>query len=379
MKEQNFPITDKYKLGVNVNLELGVAFWEASHGQPMEDRLVGLPRALVGRKIDVCPNSWGDNGYNVMRGRLLLDMGVSDVASFVSKFMHVSPDNLPLNIPDELTPELVVFLVALHESEHVMQWGEVGAKSTASTFAKGKTYENKDIPFVIMQEADADSPVIKYLREDGKGNVAQFWLDMRTVSSFTDKFPLMYPAKYVDNFASVLNPLGDWGYKVDSRKYLRKSMSELYGHDSASILAYSEKNGAVIDPEYYLREKEALVKNVHESMEIEESWFISLVNRCRDEGERTPTVSEAVNVMKNISPMSPQKIRYALDDLMGRGSLDGLQRLEAENFIAAAERMGYEADPDPDFVQIYKDQVCDAVGNMYGVNGLDREAHYLQI
>ena len=283
--------------------------------------------------------------YNLGEDAVYLNPEKLSVVERVCLRMGVSPDNLPSNIPVELTPELFEFLTALHESEHVTQhtFDPASEKWCLAKDLNNLTEYGRNIfapaPYELMEEVDADLAVIEYLKEEGMDNVAKFRLDMREIRSMTLKVPALPEG-------SLLN-------------------SDAYTHDLSTILGHYVETGDVIDPSRYIHEKSLLVEKIIIELGMPTYWFGNLQYKCEEKATREPELSE-ISAVYNEIYMRPQNIRFALENLLERGKLDGLQKFEAENFIAAAKRMGYEAEPLA--TQEYKAQVETTLKALYGIS-----------
>lgn len=342
MGKGEFPTTDDYKIGVDINLPLAKAFWRASKGLSLEDFLPVAVRGITGRSdvaVEVVPGM--EEGYLLDSKAMCLN-SQNDVRERIGSFMRASFDNLPHNIPKELTPELMSFVVALHESEHARQFQYKKSENgddrltsvTYGSINEDQIYKNSVVE-AVMSEVDADLPVVRFLKEEGMENVAQFYLDMRMIAGFTTKFPFCGAGSYA--------------------------------HDLSMILDQYEKTGKLMDPDEYLSDKMILIERLYEDLGIGKELFSGLILRKYIKSDYL--ISETIDLEKFIDALpeiSPQKIRCALENMLERGDLGGIEKLEAENFIAAAERMGYKADPDPNYIQNYKDQINAVVNEYFG-------------
>lgn len=353
MSEGTIPITDKYKIGVDINLPLVRLFKDAAQGLSPKDIMSLVVPAAVGRRVDLKEITSRDESYasyamsygaegNVSYERVMYDFDLS-FQKKLAAFIGCSPNNLPLNIPPELTPELLDFLTALHESEHITQssvmefYGNKFAlfgKESSLGLENGGFCERSFFE-TLMTEVDADFSEIMYLKEERMDNVAQFLLDMRTIGSFTIKFP-----------------------KFD--------MDSLYDHDTAMILNHYMDTGEVFDPEYVCAEKKALIEKVYGELGIKPDWFGRVRSVCGMTATRSPAEEECSAANAVFPKMPPQFIRGALEGLLDKGALEGLQKQEAEAFVAASERVGYEAFP-VSLTESYKEAIETLYGNLYGV------------
>jgi len=342
MEKDKFLTTDNYKLGVDIDLSLSEEFFKALQQESMEDVLPSVVKRAVGRDdikilVDPTASAGGVGGcYEIYDDRVSVDPG-KNTQYIVSSFSIIAPDNLPPNIPEELTPELFGFLMALHESEHVTQYtfeGSIFKKQQTEFDPRAPDFgcddkQVSEIAETIIAEVDAELAVLKFLREQEMNHVAQFYLDMRCVSSFTKTCPYLFE-KNLD-------------------------------HDVSTIISHYEETGEVLDPDKFLEEKKELLDKLHKEMGVGSEWIDSIMTKNQSDGIRKLHPAEIESVVKQLPPMPPQVIMHALQSLLDKGELDGLQKLEAENFIEAVKHMGYEPDPNPAFMEEYKEQVNGAI------------------
>lgn len=350
---KDLPTTGLYRISTDVKVDLGDKFWKASSGKSAEERMPELVKLLVGRDdLDVEAAPGLKSGYiteqNGVQDTLQIDTQ-GDLEKDICGEMGVSRDNLPPNIPSSYTAELEVFLTAVHESEHVTQYslnknpdGSVDVNMSPSLVLEDETIEHYGVGYYqlanrVMAEVDSVRAVMSYLREEGMEDVAQFRMDGKTIGSFTNKFP--------------------------------SASGHNFAHEVATILNYHEKTGEILDPKAIIDAKAHLIWRLQADFGVGDRWISSVVGDSQMSATRNPTREEIVKTLGDFPHISPQKMMHRLQELLDEGEFDGLQKLEAENFIVAAERMRYEPDPTPleEYAQAYRDQVRNAVDQMYGV------------
>jgi hypothetical protein len=343
---ERFPTTDQYKLGVNVDtssLLLKQHFQDAVAGKPSKVGTPELIKSLVGRDdVKVIDANNSISGYAFKKDELYLNPSELTLV----KLLHVAADNLPPNIPHELAPELLSHLMELHEAEHVTQYsflkgqntGMVITDSLRSTITGGSV-DAEDLKLHIVAELDADLPVLKHLRDMGLDNVAQFWEDARTNVS------------YVDSFMS----LG----------------KEITWHDTSSLNSYYEETGKLIDLDSYISARKSLTLEIMDKMHFSEDE----VKRIKadypnlKENEKVIALNSSAEGKASVS-VRPQGLLYAVQSLLEKGELKGLQKWDAENYVKAMDRLGYTADPN----YTYEAHMRDVIENKLGIEPLSKNS-----
>ena len=352
MADKAFPTTDTYMLEVNVDLNsplLEEAFTRAMNGQPSSHEILKeMMDSLHGRQGIALDADAGRSAYSIMLQQV--GLGPEDIGAFLA----VSPDNLPPNIPEELTPELMTHLFALHESEHVTQFtyktdekeGYVIPDTIQRTFMREDPDTIPDLDSVdSIKEVDGDLAVVTHLDEMDLGHVSQFWLDGRICASFNHKFT--------------------------------ESAYNHYEHDASSIVSYFRETGQVIDPAEFLEHKNELMTKIQPAiMGMDKQAIIGVLTEyptlSRDQ------ITQFTEIMNNgeydLKPdVRPQTILFAVQELLDDGALDGLQKWEAENYVAAMGRLGYEP-VQPHIPEMsYEDQIRDILENNMGIHKIGEE------
>ena len=342
MAENNLPITDKYELEVNVGFpeqSLSQYFYKIVSDNEISspNEMIQMVKKLVGRDIIVVHDSLGKFLHSAHENKITLS---SDGAISINSMLGVAPDNLPPNVPSELTQELLEHLAALHEAEHATQFsreiddvsGDVSIREAMLSDIKNTlSFERK-----FMREVDSDLSVIETLNDMGLGNVAQFWQDARANNSMID---------HIYNF-----------------------IGRAYEHDTHSTLAHFIETGDTIDPEEFISEKRMLVERIRGEMGVFTGKLLCIIGEY-------PNLETALELEENKQygmhmEVKPQGIMHAVQTLLDDDQLDGMQKWEAENYMAAMDRLGYVADPNYD----YEAQLRDVLENKMGLKTSDQIA-----
>lgn len=347
MEEQNFPTTDKYKLGVDIDLSLASEFMNAADGRPLVHRLPELIYGLVGRyDVGVRLGDDLENEYDPNTDDVSVNTRTDNLLERVCSVTGVPLDNPPPKIPDEYTAELDVFLATLHESEHAVQrnvkkdeFGYVDFRATTSTLVTSTNVAASGESYSIISEADADLPILEFLEREGMHDSAQFWFDMREVASFTTKTPIPYYP-------------GLSGHGV---------------HDTNFTISHHRDGGGVIDPEVFMSEKMDLMGKVYKEMGIGNVLTDSYAAKVADvfSNFSMRDIKDCfgrTEVDTEVSPIRPQKIMTALQNLLDEDRLDGVQELDAQNYMAAMGRLGYQ--PEPALMPGYAEEVAQHLENI---------------
>lgn len=324
---QDFPTTDRYKLGANVQIEaLAVveSFQRAARGEPSKDGYLGMIQAATGRKdLKVTNNPDGKTAYSPENDSL----NVSGSDTTIASLLNVTQDNLPPNIPKVFTPELVTQLAALHEAEHVTQiaslhdpkTGEVISGSQYASIIKDnpKVTPDQDSemtrignlkvnPDTLALEVDADLPVVESLKDMGYEDGAQFWLDMRNVSAVTRHFP-----------------------------FEKKAVFE---HDVGPAVSHFERTGEVLDTSVIMNERQKLVRAIKAEMSADPA--VVSMDYPGLYGAKAMRYIESKEGQEALM-VRPQVVLSATKTLLEKGELSPLQAKLAEQYVESAERMGY--------------------------------------
>lgn len=322
-ENKDFPTTDKYKIGVDVDLQhksLCADFRDCAAVYSSQETIKKLIHNLTGRD-DVNLMHFEEKGSNAYHaGSDTIMLAPSRVG--IDTFMWITKDNLPPNIPEQLTPDLLFHLVALHETEHVTQFSlektDDGQDVTSikSTLVQGHN-PNYNLMSDIAKEVDADLAIIKHLENLDLPNVAQFWKDMRSVASFVVHFPLSSP--------------------------------DGMPHDTTAILHHFETTGKVLDPDHLIDEKLDLAGKIHDKLGINRDFLSTMmVINTTPPLETLEAKLQEESVRKDLL-MRPQQIMTAVQELLNEGQLTGLQKWEAENYMDAMHRLGYTPEPAGDY------------------------------
>ncbi len=304
------------------------------------DERVQMVKKLVGREITVEHNNSGTNIHKAHENKIVL----SDKDVSIASMLSVAPDNLPPNIPPELTQELLEHLIALHEAEHatqfshenvVSQTGHVvnSIKETMLSDVGSRTGFERN----FMREVDGDFSIIDTLHDMEYENVAQFWLDMRASSSAV-------------------------GYIFDFE-------GDAYEHDTSSILKHYVNTGEVIDPAEFMSEKRALAEKIRGEVGVFAGELAGILSEYPD-FLKLSRDAEVIKEIDKFTKIKPQGIMHAVQTLLDEGQLEGMQEWEAENYMAAMDRLGYEPDPNYD----YEAQLRDVLENKMGLKTADQIA-----
>ncbi len=348
MGSQEFPTTDNYKIGTNVNLHsqgLSEHFHDIVQGKPSSIQIPEMVKSLLGRddiKVTVGDHSKNKYSFGADGDEIHLDPEFITIA----KFLGVSEDNLPPNVPTDLTHELFGHLIALHEAEHATQLhlpkdqdtGKVDLRSVRSNLVADGVSEI-DLNNKIVRETDADVPVLEHLRDMELEHVGQFWKDSRMTVSFVNSFPMI--------------------------------TDEALRHDSSSLLSYHQATGKVIDLDTFVSEKKALLNNVHKELGFEEGKFMSIMQDYPDllTSERAAAAMSSQEVDDSLR-VTPQAIQHAVQNLLDKGELSEMQAWEAQNYVNAMGRLGYEADPNFD----YEANIRDTLENKIGLKSVSQQS-----
>lgn len=327
---KEFPTTDKYNIAVNVNLgdkTVSDVFQKAAKGAFEQESYVAMIRALAGRDtINIQFNDADGTSYNMINDDGVLIDEISVSSKFIDNiFLGADDPKAPPNIPESFTPEMLVHLITLHEVEHTTQYKfDVDSEnrpisSTAtSNVINGDFPRDDDLAFKIITEADGDNTIIQYLENTENEDIAQYWLDMRMNRSFMAQF----------------NPYG----------------SESFEYDTASIVSHFRETGEVLDVDHFLDQKGELMELVREQMGMGGNRRFE-INMEYPEANQAIRYNKELDLTKYARDMvvSPNAMMHAVKTLLEDDRLEGMQKWEAENYMASMERLGYEPDPDPDY------------------------------
>jgi len=331
------PTTDKYNLEVRSNLKdpkLSDSFYEAVHGEQKpglskvidsvlgktrEDRLLDVAQSVARRDFSAEYSEDGENNYSASYAHLTLaPISIKDL-------MRTYPDNLPPNIPHNLNQNLLEHIVTLHETEHVTQ-NKIEHVEGRGFFIVSNVHNVADsIEKDWVHEMDADLAVVKYLECLGYFDVAQFWLDGILVNSFTGQFPLSGAETLID--------------------------------DVSSTIAHYSDTGEVLDFKYFALQKLSLLTKVQVEMNASHDEMNNIIQDYPD------FLSEVPKEFIPYFAAKPQGVMHAVQTLLDKGDLKDMEKWEAENYMAAMERLGYE--PDPNYS--YSDQLRDTLENKMGL------------
>lgn len=326
------PTTDDFNLDVDINLErkrLHRLFERSASGEASLDDSTKILRAMIGRKPNVIDGE-GGNSYQPSTDTFRISPPPS-----LAFYLGVSENNMPPNISESVTPELMHHLKLVHEAEHATQFifkrdeqtGEIDQTSARFEISNRSPYAY-GLEEEIIKEADADLAVQKYLEDIGEPEVAQFILDARMSRSFVEQ-------------------------------YLASS-DDSYEHDTSSILQHFKETGDVIDVETFIYEKSALMDKINKEVGFGLYDLSSMVSEYDVTREQLRAMQ-----MEHQTELAirPQGVMHAVQSLLERGELEGLQKWEAENYMAAMTRLGYEPQENYD----YESQLRNVLENGMGL------------
>lgn len=359
------PVTGQFVIRPDIDLKhplVEAQFQRAARGETVSHEAVSaMIRAVVGpgHRFGITHDETDDSEYNWYKGTFNLS-GRETIAGF----MKVAPDNLPPNIPKELTPELFHHLVALHEAEHVTQTSFENDKVTGKPVpSSGKKLFVRDdeglagfLPVKIIGEADADNTVLTALDQMELPHVSQFWLDMRICASFTGKFFETPDKAYKHETSSVLSHFRETGDVLDmdifipqKNELMAKIQREVMGFDMVGI---TEISGRVLKDYPRL------------SFDQVEQFGVAMQEKVR-EMQADPSVQ--------VKDITPQGMMSVVGGLLEAGKLGGLQKWEAENYMAAMNRLGYEAIPQPKVDIPFEEMFRDVLENKMGLKPINAD------
>jgi len=316
--------TNDYRIAVDINISAARAlsdeFAQAAKGRTLEEFLPSFMETILGRK-GVTAVLHEDKGYQAHRyyyAEEEMHLGIKP-ASFEEKlasFLNVDIDDLPPKIPEELTPELLDYLLVLHELEHATQLsvprkgdGSIDlAKVTSNLLQPGVSLRARTgAGCTIIAEVDADGAVQAYLHEEGLGNVAEFIMNVRRANFFDVK------------------------------------------HDLALIRTHYKETGKVIDPNHYYAERMKLTARVAEEVGIDfnivgkalAKYPPNVTGKLAEDDVLQKELEESMRVgMK-------RKVMYVGQALLDKGELSGIAKLRIEEHIKAMKDLGYKPDDKP--------------------------------
>ena len=317
---ENFtiPTTDDFNLDVDIDLErkrLHRLFERSASGEASLDESTKLIRAMIGRKPIVIDGE-GGNSYQPSTDTFRISPPPS-----LAFYLGVSESNMPPNIPESVTPELMHHLKLIHEAEHSTQFnystdpetGEVDRTRGNFRISNRSPYEYT-VAEEIIKEADADLAVQNYLHDIEEPEVAQFIMDARMNRSFVEQ-------------------------------YLTSSDDSLE-HDTSSIVSHFMETGEVIDVDEFIQAKRELMDKINKEV----GFGLYDLSAMVSEYDVTPRQLRELQMDHQTElAIRPQGVMHAVQSLLDRGELEGLQEWEAQNYIQAMTRLGYEPQENYDF------------------------------
>lgn len=279
-------------------------------GESTSEGLVTAIREIVRPETNVTHVDEGATVYNITQDAIL----ISNAGMSVGQALHVSEHNLPPNTPKEVTSALLVHLSALHEAEHSMQYRRQADPDSGrvSIFFKTLDGENESeagnmlLSEALLGEADSDYAVVKHLQDMEYKHIGQFYLDIRAGGSMTEHL--------------IATPI------------------EAGEHDTSSIIGHFLETGETMDAQAFIEAKWDLASKLREETGISGVPMEIL-------GKYNLSYEYFVQNFDALAP-EPQGVMHAVQTMLDRGDFEGLQKWEAENYLASMERLGYKADPD---------------------------------
>jgi hypothetical protein len=179
----------------------------------------------------------------------------------------------PPKRPPPFAPELGIFLIALHESEHERRKGEKIAPDGVTDEAHEQA-----------GEIDADNAILRFLDDAHEPQAKEYWLQSREVRSFVD------------------------GLKVDN-----------LGHDTATFLRVYEKTGREIDLVAFDREKRGLLAMIKARMDTGEKDNIKVANIMGAVGDILAGDDRQADAAKKLSPAQRAEAESFMQDAAAMG------------------------------------------------------------
>ncbi|MGH1375010.1 MAG: hypothetical protein ACRBCK_01570 [Alphaproteobacteria bacterium] len=343
----DIPTTDAYEINLDVDIHnplLAESFNDAVFGTMDNDTVEQMIKVLVSRDgLEVSFSEDERSFSNSMTNEINIGL-YGDIA----RFLAVTPDNLPPSMPESFTNELYLHLVALHEAEHMSQHsydlhpesGEINVSTIKSNLVLNET-EMSTVGRELLEEADSDNAVLEHLDDMGQEDASQFWLDMRMAASFTHRFA------------------GNT-YKI-------------YEHDTSSILSHYRETGDIIDVDQFVEQKGELMAKIQREVlgaDMKELMAVMAEYPQLSTAELRKLSDVATSGQEQIN-LTPQRLMHTVKGLLESGELDGLQKWEAQNYLKAVERLGYEADASPAANFSMVDKVRDIMENDMGKTPLN--------
>jgi len=329
--QHEIPVTNSFNIAADINIRdegLAESLKKSAMGEATQQEKIEMIQALIGRDVKVSYKEERGSSYSYRTDDIALGQ------ESLTWLLGVSKDNLPPNIPEAFTPELSAHLTALHESEHATQYVGKRDSVTGNAIGRIESFTISDRPIIeyglaeeIIKEADSDHVIMQHLDDLELPEVKEFYLDARMTRSFVTQF--------------------------------LSSRDESHEHDTASLLRHFEETGEVIDVDHFVEEKRALMEKINNEFGFGVDEYFNVFMDYEIDSRR---LSEDQGQYQLDLAVKPQQLMHAVQSLLDKGELDGVQKWEAENFMSSMERLGYE----PDGNYTIEAQIRDVLHNKMG-------------